>query len=64
MTKREAAIVSAYTGVLIGSFDDMHEYVEAKLGRPVWVHEMGDAEMANEIRVAAKTDFIGIQITT
>lgn len=35
MTKREAAIVSAYTGILIGSFSDMHEYVEEKLQRSV-----------------------------
>ena len=27
MTKKEAAIVSAYTGVLIGGFSDMCEYV-------------------------------------
>ena len=32
MTKREAAIVSAYTGVLIGDFNEMHRYIEEIMG--------------------------------
>ena len=32
MTKREAAIVSAYTGYTIGSFFDMLEYIEENWG--------------------------------
>lgn len=32
MTKREAAIVSAYTGYLIGEFKDYHAYVEEIMG--------------------------------
>ena len=40
MTKREAAIVSAYTGVLIGDFDEVHKYIEELLGRPVFTHEL------------------------
>ena len=28
MTKNEGAIISAYTGKLIGSFDDFHAYAE------------------------------------
>jgi len=39
MTKREAAIVSAYTGILIGSFSDLHQYIEEIMKRPVWTHE-------------------------
>lgn len=62
MTKREAAIVSAYTGFLIGSFGDMHAYVEEKLQRPVWTHEMGSKRVAEQIKESAKNDFIGITI--
>lgn len=40
MTKREAAIVSAYTGILIGDFSDMHKYIEEKLDRAVWTPEL------------------------
>ncbi len=30
MTKEEKIIVSAYTGVLMCTFSDMHEYIEKK----------------------------------
>ena len=33
MTKREAAIVSAYTRYLIGEFSDFHAYAEEVIGR-------------------------------
>lgn len=60
MTKEQAAIVGAYTGYLAGPFSDMHEYVEKIMGRPVWTHEMGDKEIAEQIREAAKDDFLAI----
>ena len=62
MTKREAAIVSAYTGFLIGSFGDMHKYVEEIMGRPVFTHEMGYKKIADEIREKSKNDFIQIRV--
>ena len=60
MNKREAAIVSAYTGYLIGDFGDMHQYVEKLLGRPIWTHEFPDVK--EEMKAKAKPDFIGIEI--
>lgn len=62
MTKREAAIVSAYTGILIGNFSDMHGYVEEKLGRPIWTHEFASEELFKEIREKTRADFISINI--
>lgn len=62
MTKREAAIVSAYTGVLIGKFEDMHEYVETILERPVYTHELGNKEMFDCIHEKAKLDFMNIAV--
>ena len=62
MTKEEAAIVAAYTGYLIGEFSEMHKYIEKKMGRPVWTHEMADREFAEEIRKQCKDDFISIKI--
>jgi len=62
MTKQEAAIVSAYTGYLIGEFGPMHEYIEKIIGRPVFTHELGSSEMSDRIREAAKPDFVGIKI--
>lgn len=59
MTKRECAIVMAYTGVCMCSGDDFnifHKYVEEKLGRPIFTHEF--AALADEIKERAKDDFI------
>ena len=62
MTKREAAIVSAYTGFLCGEFSEMHKYVEEIMGRPVWTHEMGSASFFNEIKTKSKPDFVSLVV--
>ena len=33
MTKREAAIITAYTGVFIGDVDELYKYVSEIMGR-------------------------------
>lgn len=60
MTKQEKIIVSAYTGVLMCSFEDMHKYIEEKLGRPVWTHELASDAVESEIKAAVKPDFIAL----
>ena len=60
MTKHEGAVISAYTGILIGSFSDMHEYIEKILNRPVLTHELSSKELCNKIKEKAKDDFIKI----
>ena len=63
MNRREAAIVSAYTGVLIGEFSDMHKYVEEIMGRPVWTHEMAIKKIVEEIEGKARPDFLRLHET-
>ena len=60
LTREQAAIVGAYTGVLSGPFSDMHKYVEKVMERPVWTHEMGDKAITTEIRAKSKPDFLAI----
>jgi len=62
MTKREAAIVSAYTGFLIGEFADCHKYIEEIIGRPVWTHELGDKNVINKIKELSRNDFLNIKV--
>lgn len=62
MTKREAAIVSAYTGILIGNFSDLHKYIEEIMGRPVWTHELGREEIFDQIKNLSKNDFLSISV--
>ena len=60
MTKREAAIVSAYTGVLIGDFNEMHRYIEEIMGRQVFTHEL--LYIFDEITKRSKNDFMNIKV--
>lgn len=63
MTKREAAIVSAYTGFLIGDFSTLHGYIEEILERPLFTHEMGSDEVRAEIREKSRADFVALSDT-
>ncbi len=63
MTKREAAIVAAYTGYLIGDFSVMHAYIEEKMGRGVQTAEMGlDPNFMDNLRKLCKADFVAIKV--
>lgn len=60
LTKHQAAVIGAYTGVLCGPMADLAEYVERLLGRPVFTHELGTWTIAREVREAARADFLAI----
>lgn len=60
MTKQERIIVSAYTGFLMCDFSDVHKYIEEKLGRSVWTHEMALDNVQYEIKKAVKEDFLSL----
>ena len=62
MTKREAAIVSAYTGFLCGKFEYLHEYAEELFGRPIYSHQFANKEFVEALKVKSKHDFINIKI--
>jgi len=62
MNKREAAIVSAYTGILIGEFSDMHGYIEEIIGDPVFTHQMADRLFSKHIKELSRQDFINIEV--
>ena len=61
MTKRECAIVMAYTGICMCEGDDFnifHKYVEEKLGRPIFTHELPRLE--GEIKDKSMSDFLDL----
>ena len=60
MTKEEAAIVSAYTGYLIGDFSYMAEYCERIMDMAIFTHQY--PEMREDIRAASKADFVAMSI--
>ncbi len=62
MTKQEAAVVGAYTGYLLGDFADMHAYIEKKMGRPVFTHEMASEKFMDALREKTKADFVALKV--
>ena len=60
MNKREAAIVTAYTGILTGSFSEFHEYAEEIMGRAIWTHEFGNNKVTEELKIKSKEDFVAL----
>lgn len=60
LTKEQAAIISAYTGIKCCDFSAVHEYIEKILGRPVWTHELANKALWEKIKEASKQDFLAI----
>ena len=60
MTKREAAIISAYTGIMLGSFSDTHKYAEEVMGRPLFTNQFAQNSICEELKEKSKPDFIKI----
>ena len=60
MTKRECAIVSLYTGYLVGSFSEMHKYAEELYGEPIWTHQFPD--LMDKLHKLSKQDFINLSL--
>lgn len=60
LTKRQAAIIGAFTGIAMGPFADIQEYAEEVLGRPCWTHEFGDKDFFAQLKSAAREDFLNI----
>lgn len=60
MTKREAAIVSAYTEILLGDMNELYKYLEEKAGRPVYTHEA--PAVRDKYREEIEKDFLSIKV--
>lgn len=59
LTRRQAAIIGAFTGVTCGPFGDIHEYVDGLPGFK-GITTIGFATCATQIKEAAKADFLSI----
>ena len=58
MTKKEKIIISAYTGYLMCDFNDVHKYIEEKLGRLVYTHELTKISVQDEIQEKTRDNFL------
>lgn len=60
LTKEQAAIIGAYTGITASNFSVIHEYAEKVLKRPVWSYEFASQETMEELKDASRKDFLSI----
>jgi len=61
LTKRQAAIIGAYTGITAGPFGDVHEYVDSLPGfKGITTLGFASQVIADQIKEAAKADFLAI----
>lgn len=60
MTKRECAIIMAYTGIvtLPGDFNPYYKYIAEICGRDIYTHHLLDKSVINEIKEKSKADFL------
>ncbi len=61
LTKRQAAIIGAFTGITCGPFSDIHEYVDSLPGlKGIMTHNFANKEIMNDVKEAARADFLAI----
>ena len=63
MTKRECAVVMAFTGTTMLRSEDIkifYDYLEELFGRPVYSHELGNELILAEIKEKSQKDFVEI----
>lgn len=63
MTKRECAVVMAFTGTTMLKSEDIkifYDYLEELFGRPVYTHELENELIWAEIKEKSQKDFVEI----
>jgi hypothetical protein len=60
LTREQAAIIGAFTGITCGPFADIHAYAKRKFGRPLWTHQFAEPEIVDKLRELARDDFLAI----
>ena len=50
MKKREALVITAYTGTLLCDFSDFQDFASEIIGRPIFTHEIAHEEILEELR--------------
>lgn len=60
LTKEQASIIGAYTGITVGPFTHIHEYAEKVLNRPIFTHEFASRQLMDELKNASFDDFMKV----
>ncbi len=60
LTREQAAIIGAYTGICCGPVSDIQALAEALLERPIWTHEFADKAVWAELKERVKPQFVAM----
>jgi hypothetical protein len=60
LTREQAAIIGAFTGILCGPFEDVHGAFERVLNRPVFTHEMANKDLWAEVKKLIEPEYLAI----
>lgn len=60
MKKREALVITAYTGTLLCDFSDFQDFASEIIGRPIFTHEIAHEEISEELRKKTSKEFFEI----
>ena len=61
ITRRQAAIIGAFTGTLCGPFEDLHKYVDGLPNfKGIITMSFGSEAVAKQIKEAARADFLAL----
>jgi hypothetical protein len=61
LTRRQAAIIGAFTGIACGPFEDMHEYVDSLPSfKGIMTHSFASKEVWAKIKKECEADFLAI----
>ncbi len=60
LTRREAFVITAFTGISTTNFGDFQGFAEKILGRPVWTHEFGSPAVWDELKELVRDEFLDI----
>lgn len=61
LTIEQAVVISAYTGILLCPFGEMHKAIAKKFGRPVFTHEFAQEDFVEEIKMKFRDDFLALE---
>lgn len=57
LTERQAAVLTAQTGIMVGHFSGFHKYAEELLGRPVFNSEFANEKTMEKIKELSYQEF-------
>ena len=60
LTRREAFVITAFTGISTTNFGEFQGFAEKILGRPIWTHEFGSQAVWDDLKEATRDEFLDI----